>query len=244
MGRSNDAGGRDDSTGGIRMDELEAALEGEEMVNSDLRASDLPESGDAGRLSFSAPGAATAATATQPAAGPAAQYKHDHAPVRNAHALYREKMRLGQRVAEIVTAVVGGWPFILVQTALLALWIAFNVYLALHWREKAFDPYPFILLNLVLSFQAAYTGPIVMMSQNRQNQKDRYAAEVDFECNVKAEEEIRVIMDHLVHQDTLLATQDEVLARQDKKLGRLDRSLELICERLERLQAQPPQIGR
>jgi uncharacterized membrane protein len=176
---------------------------------------------------------------TEADAGPAAQYKHEHPPVQNAQELYEAKLGLGQRVAERVTAVVGGWPFILIQTAILALWIGVNVYLALHWKDKAFDPYPFILLNLVLSFQAAYTGPIVMMSQNRQNQKDRYAAQVDFECNVKAEEEIRVIMNHLVHQDRLLARQDEVLAKQDQILARQDRSLEAICERLGNLQVHP-----
>ena len=87
-----------------------------------------------------------------------------------------------------------------------------NVYLAAHWKDKAFDPYPFILLNLVLSFQAAYTGPIVMMSQNRQNEKDRTAAQCDFECNQKAEVEIRVIMEHLTHQDQIM---DQILVRID-----------------------------
>jgi uncharacterized membrane protein len=186
------------------------------------------------------PGSARSTASAVPSAGPAAQYKHDHPPVRNAHEVYQAKLGLGQRVAERVTAVVGGWPFILIQTAILASWIGFNVYLALHWKDKAFDPYPFILLNLVLSFQAAYTGPIVMMSQNRQNQKDRYAAQVDFECNVKAEEEIRVIMDHLVHQDSILARQDEVLAKQDQILARQDRRLDIICERLDRLQDHSP----
>lgn len=172
--------------------------------------------------------------------GPAAFYKHDHPPVRNVNEVYEEKLALGQRVAETVTATVGGWPFILTQTAVLALWIGLNVYLALHWKDKAFDPYPFILLNLVLSFQAAYTGPIVMMSQNRQNQKDRFAAQVDFECNLKAEEEIRVIMDHLVHQDLLLARQDEVLASQDRVLARQDELLLVISARLGQLEVQLP----
>ena len=91
------------------------------------------------------------------------------------------------------------------------LWMAANVYLALHIRDKAFDPYPFILLNLVLSFQAAYTGPVVMMSQNRQSQKDRLMAEHDFEINKKAEEEIKVIMNHLAYQNSILITMLERL---------------------------------
>ena len=68
----------------------------------------------------------------------------------------------------------------------------------------AFDPYPFILLNLALSFQAAYTGPIVMMSQNRQAEKDRRQANSDYETNIKAEAEIRVIMEHLKYQDKMI----------------------------------------
>lgn len=170
-----------------------------------------------------------------PVLGPAAQYRDDHPPIRNAHEEYVETLGFGQRVAEKVTSLVGGWPFILTQTGILLLWIGLNIYLASHWKDKAFDPYPFIFLNLVLSSQAAYTGPIVMMSQNRQNQKDRFAAQSDFECNVKAEEEIRVIMAHLAHQDRLLAQQDQVLAHQN-------RILEDITARLENLQAQQMQV--
>lgn len=117
---------------------------------------------------------------------------------------------MGQRVADRVASVVGGWPFIIIQTCLLIVWMGANVYLVYHYKDKAFDPYPFILLNLVLSFQAAYTGPIVMMSQNRQNEKDRLTAQCDYECNKTAEEEIRVVMEHLAHQDQILA---EILAR-------------------------------
>ena len=141
--------------------------------------------------------------------GPATLYRHDHPPVRNVNAQERQQRSLGQRIADRVAAVVGSWPFIIVQSGLLALWMVVNVYLAVaeHFQPgflKAWDPYPFILLNLVLSFQAAYTGPVVMMSQNRQNEKDRMMAESDFEVNRKAEEEIEVIMKHLAHQDRLI----------------------------------------
>jgi uncharacterized membrane protein len=136
--------------------------------------------------------------------GPAAIYKHDHPPVRNVNAVHEELKTVGQRVADRVAGIVGSWPFIIVQSVILAFWIAGNVYLAFHWKDKAFDPYPFILLNLVLSFQAAYTGPVVMMSQNRQSQKDRLMAENDFEINRKAEEEVKVVLEHLIHQDGLL----------------------------------------
>ncbi|MCW3094513.1 MAG: hypothetical protein JWL77_131 [Chthonomonadaceae bacterium] len=140
--------------------------------------------------------------------GPAALYKHDHPPVINPLAVDAEKQRLGQKVADKVASIVGGWPFIIFQSTILCCWIAFNIYVVKRYHDDkaGFDPYPFILLNLMLSFQAAYTGPIVMMSQNRQNEKDRLAAQSDFDCNKTAEEEVRVIMEHLVYQDEVLHT--------------------------------------
>lgn len=137
--------------------------------------------------------------------GPAALYKHEHHPIRDASADFEAKMSFGDRIADRVAGLVGSWPFIIVQSVLLAIWVIANIVLiAQHQPGKAWDPYPFILLNLMLSFQAAYTGPIVMMSQNRQSAKDRLEARDDYECNLKAEEEIRIIMEHLAHQDELL----------------------------------------
>lgn len=95
----------------------------------------------------------------------------------------------GQRIADAVAITVGSWRFILIQSALLAVWIALNL---TAW-VRAWDPYPFILLNLVLSFQAAYTAPILMMSQNRQAEIDRRDAAHDYEVNVKAELEIELL---------------------------------------------------
>lgn len=92
----------------------------------------------------------------------------------------------GERISDWIAIVVGSWRFILIQAALLVLWIALNI---LSWIQ-AWDPYPFILLNLVLSFQAAFTAPIIMMSQNRQNAIDRRRAENDYDVNVRAENEI------------------------------------------------------
>jgi uncharacterized membrane protein len=147
--------------------------------------------------------------------GPAARYAHDHPPVRNVNEVQASRRSTGQRIADRVAAAVGSWPFIITQSLVLVLWLAMNVYLASMVRAhpgflKSWDPYPFILLNLVLSFQAAYTGPIVMMSQNRQADKDRLMAQSDYECNLKAEQEIKVIMEHLDHQDQMSA---EVLQR-------------------------------
>jgi uncharacterized membrane protein len=114
----------------------------------------------------------------------------------------KPEVGLGNRVADKVATVVGSWPFIIVQSTLLALWMALNVTAYIqHW-----DPYPFILLNLALSFQAAYTAPIIMMSQNRQAAIDRQAAEHDYEVNLKAELEIELLhekIDHLRETEVL-----------------------------------------
>jgi uncharacterized membrane protein len=91
----------------------------------------------------------------------------------------------GDAYAEKVTNFLGSWKFIIIQFSILWLWMIVNV--TLTHSSKAFDPYPFILLNLMLSFQAAFTGPIVLMSQNRQSSKDRLAMAEDFECDLRSE---------------------------------------------------------
>ena len=95
----------------------------------------------------------------------------------------------GQRIADAVAIVMGSWSFIIVQSVILFVWITANLIGAM----RGWDPYPFILLNLALSFQAAYAAPVIMMSQNRQQDIDRRAAENDYRINVKAEFEIELL---------------------------------------------------
>lgn len=101
-------------------------------------------------------------------------------------------MPLGARIADAVADFVGSWPFIIGQSVILAGWIALNIAGIVH-----FDLYPFILLNLFLSFQAAYTGPFVLMSQNRQAAKDRATQEADYEADLDAETTIKMIAEQL-----------------------------------------------
>jgi CRP/FNR family cyclic AMP-dependent transcriptional regulator len=109
---------------------------------------------------------------------------------RNVNEIEEEQLTLGQRVADKVADTIGSWPFIIIQSMILTVWIILNVTAWVHhW-----DIYPFILLNLMLSFQAAYAGPVIMMSQNRQSSKDRLAAEIDHQVNTKAELEINNLM--------------------------------------------------
>ena len=112
---------------------------------------------------------------------------------RNVNEIEEERLTLGQRVADGVADLIGSWPFIIVQSIILMIWIVLNLTAWInHW-----DPYPFILLNLMLSFQAAYAGPVIMMSQNRQSSKDRLAAEIDHQVNTKAELEINNLVRRL-----------------------------------------------
>ena len=108
----------------------------------------------------------------------------------------------GASIADWVAKTVGSWHFIIIQSIILGIWIMLNGFaLIRHW-----DPYPFILLNLVLSFQAAYAAPIIMMSQNRQSEIDRRHAEHDYRINVKAELEIELLhnkIDALREQEIL-----------------------------------------
>jgi uncharacterized membrane protein len=108
---------------------------------------------------------------------------------------------MGDKIADKVAATMGSWPFIIIQSIILLIWILLNVTAYV----EQWDPYPFILLNLALSFQAAYAAPFIMMSQNRQAAIDRAAAQTDYSINAKAELEIE-----LLHQKIDLLRETEV----------------------------------
>ena len=110
---------------------------------------------------------------------------------RDVNTEFEAKLTIGQRVADKVASTMGSWSFIIIQSVILSIWVVLNVVaIVQHW-----DPYPFILLNLALSFQAAYAAPIIMMSQNRQAEKDRLQSTYDFEIDTKAELEILQLHD-------------------------------------------------
>jgi uncharacterized membrane protein len=137
------------------------------------------------------------------------------------------KSTFGQRIADRVASFGGSWTFIIIFVTFLLGWIAINIVLL---ANKGWDPYPFILLNLILSCVAALQAPVIMMSQNRQGEKDRDKAENDYMVNLKSELEIRMLhekIDHLILQQehSLIEIQkaqieamNDVLARLEKKL--------------------------
>ncbi|MBI3934452.1 MAG: DUF1003 domain-containing protein [Acidobacteria bacterium] len=132
---------------------------------------------------------------------------------RNLNAEEEEHLTIGQRLADRVASFGGSWPFIILFGLFMSFWMGMNAYLA----RGAFDPFPFILLNLALSALAALQAPVIMMSQNRQASKDRLRADLDYEVNLKAELEVA----HLHNKvDQLYETMVERLTKLEKQSPR------------------------
>ena len=121
-----------------------------------------------------------------------------------------EKLTLGQKAADGIARFAGSWTFIILFVLVILVWVCVNVFFLFH----SFDPYPFILLNLVLSCVAAIQAPLIMMSQNRQEEKDRQRAENDYIVNLKSE----IIVEDLHRKiDALLENQKKLLKGQEKR---------------------------
>jgi uncharacterized membrane protein len=135
-------------------------------------------------------------------------FKHRHPPIESTNELFEAQLTTSQRAADWLAAMMGSWKFLVTQSIILVIWAVLNVAAWFHhW-----DPYPFILMNLMLSIQAAYAAPIIMMSQNRQAARDRLDALNDYVVNQKAEEEIRAILEHNMAQNEALTAIYEKLS--------------------------------
>ena len=140
----------------------------------------------------------------------------------NIDAEYAGRRTFGERLSDHLAAFGGSWRFIVIFFVLLTLWMAFNIVAA---QREVFDPYPFILLNLVLSCLAAIQAPIIMMSQNRQEAKDRLRSENDYRVNLKAELEIRHLHEKI----------DHILTQQWERLAEIQQiQLEMMQEQMPR----------
>jgi uncharacterized membrane protein len=167
---------------------------------------------------------------------PEAHHHRRHIHLRTALSRARQRRRgegpapeltLGERLSDLVAATVGSWRFILIQSGLLLAWLIANIASG----GNAWDPYPFILLNLMLYFQAAYTAPIIMMSQNRQADIDRIRSIADYQVNIRAEAEIS-----LLHEKIDLLREQQVA----ELISLLKTSLERIESLENRLLPSPP----
>lgn len=129
----------------------------------------------------------------------------------NWHQQHKDTLAFGQRLADNVANGMGSWLFIIIQTVFVILWMSINVIGFInHW-----DPYPYILLNLVFSTQAAYAAPIIMMAQNRQGERDRIQANEDYQTNIEAKKEIEALQLRLnaIESEKL----DKIIALLEKK---------------------------
>jgi len=126
------------------------------------------------------------------------------------HQVHTDSLAFGQRLADSVANGMGSWRFIIIQTLIVALWMILNAIAFIqHW-----DPYPYILLNLLFSTQAAYAAPIIMMAQNRQSERDRAQADADYMTNCEAKEEIEELLKKLNSIET--EKLDKILALLEK----------------------------
>jgi uncharacterized membrane protein len=134
----------------------------------------------------------------------------------NWHQKHKSELNFGQRLADSVANGMGSWRFIIWQTIIVALWMTLNV-IAIFGK---WDDYPFILLNLVFSTQAAYAAPIIMMAQNRQNERDRAQADADFQTNIEAKKEIEELQLRLnaIEVDKL----DKLMEKIDKLMEKMN----------------------
>jgi uncharacterized membrane protein len=160
------------------------------------------------------------------------KHQHDHPPVRDLNREVERKLTFADRVADDFSRLVGSWYFVLAQAGIIVLWVGLNAFNLIH----PWDKYPFWFLNFILSLEAAVWVSVVLMAVNRLADRDRLRAQHDYELNVKAEEELKALMNHLMHQDEILLQIVNRLDRGDRELKRLARHLEQAIES----STQPP----
>jgi uncharacterized membrane protein len=164
------------------------------------------------------------------------KHQHDHPPVRDLNREVERKLTFADRVADDFARLVGSWVFVLVQVGIMAIWVILNALNILH----PWDKYPFLFLNLILTVEAALWVSVVLMSLNRLADRDRLRAQHDYELNVKAEEELKALMNHLMHQDEILLQIVNRLDRGDREIKRLARRLEQAIESSNETPAPKP----
>ena len=150
------------------------------------------------------------------------RHQHDHPPVRDLNREEDRRHTLSDRIAADFARLIGSWVFVLAQIGLMIAWVVLNAISALaHW-----DAYPFQFLNFVLTLEATLWASLVLMALNRMHDRDRLRAQHDYELDVKAEEETKALMNHLMHQDEVLLQVLNRLDRSDREMKRLLRRLE------------------
>jgi uncharacterized membrane protein len=167
------------------------------------------------------------------------KHQHDHPPVRDLNRETERRLTLADRIAMDFTRLVGSWIFVVAQLGLMLVWVVLNALsLIRHW-----DPYPFQFLNFILTLEIAAWISLVLMAFNRQSDRDRLRAQNDYELNVKAEEELKALMNHLMHQDEILLQIVNRLDRSDREMKRVARLLENAQETRTDTKPEAPRPG-
>jgi len=167
------------------------------------------------------------------------KHQHDHPPVRDLNRETERRLTLADRIAMDFTRLVGSWVFVLAQFGLMLVWVLLNALsLIRHW-----DPYPFQFLNFILTLEVAAWLLLVLMAFNRQADRDRLRSQHDYELNVKAEEELKALMNHLMHQDEILLQIVNRLDRSDREIKRVARLLENAQETRTETKPEAPRSG-
>ncbi len=146
---------------------------------------------------------------------------------------HEETLTFGQRVADRVASFGGSWTFILMFVGILVIWVVLNSFVLLRIEDQAFDPYPYILLNLFLSMLAAFQAPVIMMSQNRQAARDRADQAHDYEVNLKTEMELMQL-----HDKVDVFMRDQLVTMLDRQ----QRQIELMEKVLDRVSGASPPV--
>ncbi len=149
------------------------------------------------------------------------RHTHEHPPIRDVNQESDRRLRRRDRIADDFGRVIGSWTFLIFQAVLVVIWLTINVI----GYQRHWDGFPFLLLNLVLTFQAAFIPPLILMSLQRASHRDRLAAQQAYQQGVKDEEELKAVMRHL-------EVQDEVMLQVLHRLERADRELRRIARRL------------
>src|SRR6202140_3897703 len=154
------------------------------------------------------------------------KHQHDPPPVRCLNREAERKLTFADRVADDFARLVGSWVFVLAQAGIMGLWVGLNALNVIHpWGRS-----PFLFLNFIPSLEAALWVSVVLMALNRFADRDRLRAQHDYELDVKAEEELKALMNHLMHQDEILLQIVNRLDRGDREMKRIARHLEVVIE--------------
>jgi len=151
---------------------------------------------------------------------------------KNINLEHDESLTLGQKVADKVAAGMGSMSFIVIQSIVLFAWIIINTTNILFMPH--FDPMPFILLNLCLSFQAGYAAPFILISQNRQTEKDRIKADQDYMINVKSEHEVMLMLERIEKQEQLILHLVEKIDQQEMREAKMLEKINVLITRTGR----------